>query len=96
MVTNGQVIKVRQTSSNNFSTATNTVLTIGGVTDTFTVTTLVQGDANGDNSVNVNDVIALVNLILTSSAATTATDCNGDGNLNVNDIICIINIALAP
>ena len=32
-------VKVRQTSSPNFSTATNTTLTIGGVSDTFSVTT---------------------------------------------------------
>jgi MYXO-CTERM domain-containing protein len=39
-VTNGQQVVVRQTSSPNFSTTTNTVLTIGGVSDTFSVTTL--------------------------------------------------------
>jgi hypothetical protein len=39
-VTNGQEVVVRQTSSPNFSTTTNTVLTIGGVSDTFSVTTL--------------------------------------------------------
>ncbi len=38
-ITNGQNIKVRQTSSSSFSTATNTTLTIGGVSATFTVTT---------------------------------------------------------
>ena len=47
-VTNGQTVKVRHTSSAGDSTATNTVLTIGGVSDTFTSTTpstgyLVQG-----------------------------------------------------
>jgi MYXO-CTERM domain-containing protein len=38
-VTNGQSVTVRQTSSASASTATNAVLTIGGVSDTFTVTT---------------------------------------------------------
>ncbi len=47
-VTNGQTVKVRHTSSAGDSTATNTALTIGGVSDTFTSTTpptgyLVQG-----------------------------------------------------
>jgi len=101
MVNNGQAIKVRQTSSTSFSTATNTVLTIGGVADTFTITTqvksaIIKGDANGDNLLNVNDIIVVVNLILTSGTVTPANDCNGDGNLNVNDIVCLINIILAP
>jgi hypothetical protein len=38
-VSNGQTVQVRHTSSANDSTATNTVLTIGGVSDTFTSTT---------------------------------------------------------
>jgi hypothetical protein len=42
-VTNGQTVSVRHTSSASSSTATNTVLTIGGVSDTFTTTTLPAG-----------------------------------------------------
>ena len=38
-VTNGQTVKVRHTTSASNGTATNTVLTIGGVADTFTSTT---------------------------------------------------------
>lgn len=38
-ITNGQSFQVRHTSSVNPSTATNTILTIGGVSDTFTSTT---------------------------------------------------------
>ncbi len=39
IIFNGQRIRVRHTSSANFSTTTNTVLTIGGVSDTFSITT---------------------------------------------------------
>ena len=39
-VNNGQRIRVRQTSSASFSTTTNATLTIGGVSDTFSVTTI--------------------------------------------------------
>ncbi len=39
-VSNGQTVKVRHTTSASNGTATNTVLTIGGVTDTFTSTTV--------------------------------------------------------
>lgn len=38
-ITNGQTFRVRHTSSASFSTVTNTTLTIGGVSDTFTSTT---------------------------------------------------------
>ncbi|HXH24043.1 MAG TPA: hypothetical protein VNI78_02265 [Vicinamibacterales bacterium] len=38
-VDNGDTIRVRHTSSASASTATNTVLTVGGVSDTFTSTT---------------------------------------------------------
>lgn len=41
-VTNGQSVKVRGTSSSGFSTAVDVVLTIGGVSDTFRITTLAQ------------------------------------------------------
>ena len=39
-VNNGNTVQVRQTSSGSYSTATNTTLTIGGVSDTFSVTTI--------------------------------------------------------
>ena len=38
-VNNGDTVTVRQTSSGSYSTKTNTILTIGGVSDTFSVTT---------------------------------------------------------
>jgi hypothetical protein len=39
-VNNNDTVKVQQTSSASYNTITNTVLTIGGVKDTFSVTTL--------------------------------------------------------
>lgn len=39
-VNNGDTVRARHTSSASNSTATNTVITIGGVSDTFTSTTL--------------------------------------------------------
>ena len=44
-VSNGNTVKVRQTSSVSYNTITNTVLTIGGVSDTFSVTTIVDSTA---------------------------------------------------
>lgn len=39
-VSNGDVISIRNTSSGSFSTTVNSVLTIGGVTDTYSITTV--------------------------------------------------------
>ncbi len=47
-VTVGQQIRVRHTSSASYSTATNTALTVGGVSDTFTSTT--QSNPGGGGS----------------------------------------------
>lgn len=41
-VSNGDTVRARHTSSASYLTATNTVVTIGGISDTFTSTT--QGD----------------------------------------------------
>src|SRR5690606_7994507 len=41
-VSNGDTVKVRQTSSNSFSISSTATLTIGGVEGAFTVTTLAQ------------------------------------------------------
>lgn len=47
-VVNGDSVKVRATSSDEFETAVNVVLAIGGVSDTFTVTTDTGGGGGGD------------------------------------------------
>ena len=44
-VTNGQTVKVRHTTSGGNSTASNTTLTIGGVSDVFTTTTVADTTA---------------------------------------------------
>ena len=49
------------------------------------------GDANGDGSINVQDVIGIINVILDTGTAPGSPDCNGDGSINVQDVICVIN-----
>ena len=51
------------------------------------------GDINGDNGINVLDVILLVNYILDNSFNELG-DINGDAVLNVLDIVDLINIIL--
>jgi len=52
-------------------------------------------DVNGDNEVNIADVNAVINMILSGSGGTTTGDVNGDGEINIADINAIINAILS-
>ena len=52
------------------------------------------GDINLDNSLNVLDVVVIVNLILNEESYNELADMNSDGSINVQDIIVLINIIL--
>ena len=51
------------------------------------------GDVNGDGEVNIADINALIDLILTGGA-TPSADVNGDGEVNIADINAVIDIIL--
>ena len=51
------------------------------------------GDVNGDLEVNVADINAVINLVL-SGNGDTGGDVNGDGQVNIADINAIINLVL--
>ena len=56
----------------------------------------VAGDVNGDGRVNVSDVSALINMILSITPMDkTLGDVNGDGMVNVSDVTALINIILS-
>ena len=58
---------------------------------------VILGDANGDGTVNVFDVTAMVNYILGSpneGFVFAAADVNGDGIVNVFDVTKVVNIIL--
>ena len=57
------------------------------------------GDANGDGSVNVLDVVSIVNYILAGGdglddCGAAVSDYNGDGAVNVLDVVAIVNLIL--
>ena len=52
------------------------------------------GDVNLDNSLNVLDVVVIVNLILNEESYNELADMNSDGSINVQDIIVLINIII--
>ena len=58
---------------------------------------LPAGDANSDGTVNVTDVVAVVNYIMGNEPANfnkTAADMTNDGDINVTDIVKIVNVIM--
>ena len=55
----------------------------------------ILGDLNGDDNLNVLDVIILVNMALGNSEIDLNGDMNGDANLNILDVVLLVNIILS-
>ena len=59
---------------------------------------VLAGDVNGDGEVNVNDVNAVIDMILSDSTvdaqARQRADLNGDGEINISDVNAIIDLIL--
>jgi hypothetical protein len=70
-VNNNDTVRVRQTSSGNFSTQTDTTLTIGGVSDTFSVTTL-AADTTPDAFFFTDQTDVPIHTLIISNAVTVA------------------------
>jgi hypothetical protein len=66
----GDTFRVRHTSSGSASTATNTVLTIGGVSDTYTTTTAAAADTTPDAFTFTDITDATVSTLYTSNTIT--------------------------
>ena len=70
-VTNGQTVAVQHTSSGSNSTATNTTLNIGGVSDVFTSTTVAAApDTTPDAFTFIDQTNVALNTVITSAAIT--------------------------
>ena len=57
--------------------------------------TSIPGDTNGDDLINVLDIVLLVNIVLGQSDSTSGSDVNGDGIINILDIVALVNIVLS-
>ena len=78
------------------STAMGNVIITGNITkpEEQDPDTPKQGDVNGDNAVNVGDIMAVINYMAgsTGNIDKAKADVNNDGAVNVGDIMAIINI----
>ena len=54
----------------------------------------ISGDLNGDEQVDVLDVIIVVNIILDDESPDFMADLNNDGMINVVDVLLIVNLIL--
>ena len=52
------------------------------------------GDVDGDGNINISDVTALIDLLLTDGSMTAGADVDGDGNLTISDVIALIDMLL--
>jgi Leucine-rich repeat (LRR) protein len=59
------------------------------------MTASTRGDVNGDGSVTIDDVTALIDILLTGSSATSGADCNQDGNVTIDDVTALIDYLLS-
>ena len=55
---------------------------------------ILLGDVNQDSTINIQDVILTVNIILNTFDYNPSADMNEDGNIDVLDVISIVNIIL--
>ena len=68
---------------------------------TFTATlepAFTRGDVNADDNVNISDVTALIDYILSHDATginLSAADCNMDENVNISDVTALIDFILS-
>lgn len=58
-----------------------------------------KGDANGDGSVDISDVVVIVNYILNSGSASgnfvfENADVNNDGYVDISDVVGVVNLIL--
>lgn len=74
----------------------------GTKTEKVTVTVVcprLKGDVNGDQLINVQDIVKAIDFSLVryqpTPAELCASDTNGDGSVNVEDVLAIIQLALS-
>jgi uncharacterized protein (DUF1800 family) len=52
-------------------------------------------DVNGDNTVNIGDVVSTINMVLNPGTARPVADCTLPAGVDIVDVVCLINIVLS-
>ena len=68
------------------------------VTAIFVLMPELRGDVNNDGQVNINDVTALINYLLSGDASAInlqAADCDQNGKVGIGDVTALINYLLS-
>ena len=83
-------------------TATITAMTTDGsnlsASCIVTVYNEMQGDVDGNGSINISDVTSLIDYLLSGDASAfilTNADCDGSGNVNISDVTTLIDYLLS-
>ena len=59
----------------------------------FASSAAIPGDVNNDGEVNISDINAIIDMIL-SGSTNPGGDVNGDGEVNIADVNAIIDVIL--
>lgn len=62
------------------------------------ISAVTRGDVDGNDNVNISDVTALINYLLSGDASTInvdAADCDQNSNVNIGDVTVLINYLLS-
>ena len=51
----------------------------------------IAGDVNGDGIISIDDVAALIDLLLGNGESTPGSDVDGDGNVSIDDVAALID-----
>ena len=54
------------------------------------------GDVNNDGKISIDDVTALIDMLLSNSGTNDNADVNGDGKVSIDDVTALIDILLNP
>ena len=76
-----------------YNTDENNSITYGFAWGEMTATE--RGDVNGDGQVKIDDVTALINLLLSGNTPPSTADCNIDARVNISDVTALINYLLS-
>ena len=70
------------------------ILTLALALTTLGANAALRGDVNSDGEINIADVNALIDMILSGNSGKTG-DVNLDGEVNIADVNAVINLILS-